>query len=127
MSKIGKRLLQKYGNLKFRDDDNDVILTINPKYCFYKDVKAPNKAEYVYILYSMKDGDDVDDLVMQEPLELNFVIEQIMEYSDPNVEIIPLPNSGGKNKENDSEKKSEETNKKQKIQSLWKKESTSQC
>lgn len=51
---------------------------------------------------------------MQEPWELNPVIEQIMEYSDPNVEIIPLPNSGGKKKENDSEKKSEETNKKQK-------------
>ena len=117
--KLETRLLQKYGNLKFRDDDNDVILTINPKYCFYKDGKAPNKGQYGYILYSMKDGDDVDDLVMQEPWEFNPVIEQIMEYNDPNVEIIPLPNSGGKKKENDSEKESVETNKKQKNNKVY--------
>ena len=109
-----KKLLQKYGNLKFMDDDNGVILTINPKYCFYKDGKAPNKGQYGYILYSMKDGDDVDDLVMQEPWELDVVIEQIMEYSDPNVEIISQTNSGGKKKQNDSEKESVEANKKQK-------------
>ena len=44
----------------------------------------------------MIDGDRVDDLFSQEPWELSLAIEQIMDYKDPNVEIIH-PNTSTSN------------------------------
>ena len=87
---IEKRLLKKYGGMKLKDaDNNDIVLTINPKHCYYKDGKSPYQSDEMgWILYTMKDGDEVDDLFPQEPWELSLAIEQIIEYNDPNVEII---------------------------------------
>ena len=36
----------------------------------------------------MKDRDGVDDLLLQEPWELSLVLEKIIDYNDPNVEIL---------------------------------------
>ena len=36
----------------------------------------------------MKEEMDIDDVLAQEPWELQVTIEQIIEYGDPNVEII---------------------------------------
>ena len=88
--KLEKKLLEKYGGLKFRDDDNmNVVLTVNPRYCCYKDGKPPfAKGEYGTVLYVMEEGMEIDDLLAQEPWELQVTNEQIAEYGDPNVEII---------------------------------------
>ena len=86
---LEKRLLEKYGGLKFRDDDHDEILTVNPRHCCYKDGKPPfPSGECGTVLYAMKEEMDIDDVLAQEPWELQVTIEQIIEYGDPNVKII---------------------------------------
>ena len=76
--------------MKLKDvDNNDIVLTINPKHCYYKDGKSPYQSDEMgWILYTMKDGDEVENTFPQEPWELSLAIEQIIEYNDPNVEII---------------------------------------
>ena len=83
--------MEKYGGLKFIDKDHDEneILTINPKHCCYKDGKPPfSSGECGTVLYALKEEMDIDDVLAQEPWELQVTIEQIIEYGDANVEII---------------------------------------
>ena len=63
--KLEKKLLEKYGGLKFRDDDNnDAVLTVNPRYCCYNDGKPPfPSGECGTVLYTMKEGIDIDDVL----------------------------------------------------------------
>ena len=65
---LEKRLLEKYGGLKFIDEDHDEneILTVNPRHCCYKDGNPPfPSGEYGTILYVMKEGMDIDDVLAQ--------------------------------------------------------------
>ena len=87
--KLAKKLLKKYGGLKFIDpDNNDAVMTVNPEHCCYKDGSEDYKGEYGLILYAMEEGMEVDDVKEQEPWELPLTIEQIVEYGDSSIEII---------------------------------------
>ena len=93
--------------MKFRHDDNNDILTVNPRHCCYKDGKPPfPSGECGTVLYAMKEGMEIDDVVAQEPWELQVTIEKIVEYGDANVEIITTKSgeaSKGKAVEKDKE------------------------
>ena len=52
----------------------------------------------------MKDGMKINDINEHEPWELNLVIDQIMEYNDPNIEIIHPPKSVEKTKQKHKKK-----------------------
>ena len=46
----------------------NVVLTVNPRYCCYKHGKPPfTSDEYGIVLYVMKEGMDIDDVLVQEP------------------------------------------------------------